>query len=55
MAVGGDGTVRTVASAVSGTNHAMGLIPIGTGNLIARNMGNTVDDVQAALRDATIH
>lgn len=55
MAVGGDGTVRTVASAVSGTNHAMGIIPIGTGNLFARNMGIPVDDVQAALRVATSH
>ena len=38
VAVGGDGTVRTVASAMSGTGHAMGIIPIGTGNLFARNM-----------------
>ena len=55
VAVGGDGTVRTVASAVSGTNHAMGIIPIGTGNLFARNMGIPVDDVQAALKVATSH
>ena len=32
--VGGDGTVRTVASAVSGTGHALGIIPIGTGNCL---------------------
>lgn len=55
VAVGGDGTVRTVASAVSGTDHAMGIIPIGTGNLFARNMGIPVDNVQAALRVATSH
>ena len=55
VAVGGDGTVRTVASAVSGTGHALGIIPIGTGNLFARNMGVPVDDIDAALTVATSH
>ncbi|MEE1296865.1 MAG: diacylglycerol kinase family protein [Bifidobacterium sp.] len=55
IAVGGDGTVRTVASALSGTEHAMGIIPIGTGNLFARNMGIPIDDVQAALTIAVSH
>ena len=55
IAVGGDGTVRTVASAVSGTGHALGIIPIGTGNLFARNMGVPVDDIDAALTVATSH
>lgn len=55
VAVGGDGTVRTVASAVSGTGHALGIIPIGTGNLFARNMGIPVDDIDAALTVATSH
>ena len=55
IAVGGDGTVRTVASAVSGTGHALGIIPIGTGNLFARNMGIPVDDIEAALTVATSH
>ncbi|MCH9276994.1 NAD(+)/NADH kinase [Bifidobacterium amazonense] len=55
VAVGGDGTVRTVASAVSGTGHALGIIPIGTGNLFARNMGIPVDDIDAALSVATSH
>ena len=53
IAVGGDGTVRTVASA--GTGHALGIIPIGTGNLFARNMGVPVDDIDAALTVATSH
>ena len=55
VAVGGDGTVRTVASAMSGTGHAMGIIPIGTGNLFARNMGIPIDDIDAALTVATSH
>lgn len=55
VAVGGDGTVRTVASAVAGTGHALGIIPIGTGNLFARNMGIPVGDIEAALTVATSH
>ena len=55
VAVGGDGTVRTVASALSGTGHALGIIPIGTGNLFARNMGIPIGDVDAALLTATSH
>ncbi|WEV72060.1 diacylglycerol kinase family protein [Bifidobacterium sp. ESL0790] len=49
VAVGGDGTVRTVASAISGTGHTLGIVPIGTGNLFARNMGIPIDDIDAAL------
>lgn len=55
IAVGGDGTVRTVASAMAGSSHAMGIIPIGTGNLFARNMGIPVDDLDAALAIAVSH
>lgn len=55
VAVGGDGTIRTVASALANTSHAMGVIPIGTGNLFARNLSIPVDDVQAALTIVTSH
>lgn len=39
VAVGGDGTVNEVASSLTHTNAALGIIPIGSGNGLARHLG----------------
>ena len=52
LVVGGDGTVRVVCSELARTGVAVGVVPLGTGNLLARNLGlplNPADAVEVAL------
>jgi diacylglycerol kinase (ATP) len=49
---GGDGTVRVAAEYLATTDIAMGLIPLGTGNLLARNIHLDVNDLSGSVQTA---
>lgn len=53
-AIGGDGTQRTVAEAVSHTDAAMAVVPGGTVNLLGRVLGiETIEDAETVIESGT--
>jgi diacylglycerol kinase (ATP) len=47
IGAGGDGTIRFVADGLAHTGIPMGLVPAGTGNLLARNLDLPLEEVDA--------
>ena len=48
IVAGGDGTINEAASSLIGTKTALGIIPLGSGNGLAREIGCPLDNLQKA-------
>ncbi len=47
IGAGGDGTIRVIAESLASTGVPFGLVPSGTGNLLAKNLGIPLDQEDA--------
>lgn len=52
IVAGGDGTLRAVAEILQGTEIPLAILPCGTGNLLARNLGIPLKDIPSVIRNA---
>ena len=49
---GGDGTLRNVVQGIAGQDIAIGILPLGTGNILARNLKIPIGNLDAAIKKA---